>query len=161
MALFGVLRRLVPPNRGMKRPLNSSVQISALPSGINLFRIGAIKDAIQRRLCPGRWAAEKPMVTCYLRYVIDPSKVEEFEHYARLWIPLVERFGGQHHGYFLPSEGANNIALALFTFPSLALYEEYRSKSVEDSECQTAFSYAKETGCILSFERSFFRPVFD
>ena len=63
--------------------------------------------------------------------------------------------------YFLSSEGANNIALALFSFPSLALYEEYRSKSVEDSECQTAFSYAKETGCILSFERSFFRPVFD
>lgn len=101
------------------------------------------------------------MVTCYLRYVIEPSKVEEFEHYARLWIPLVERFGGQHHGYFLPSEGASNIALALFTFPSLALYEEYRSKSVQDSECQTAISYAKETGCIVSFERSFFRPVFD
>ena len=55
------------------------------------------------------------MVTCFLRYVIEPSKVEEFEHYAKLWIPLVERFGGQHHGYFLPSEGASNVALALFS----------------------------------------------
>ena len=100
------------------------------------------------------------MVTCYLRYVIDPSKVKEFEHYAKLWIPLVDRFGGKHHGYFLPSEGASNVALALFSFPSLALYEEYRSRSLQDSACQAAIRYAKETSCIVSFERSFFRPVF-
>jgi hypothetical protein len=100
------------------------------------------------------------MVTCYLRYVIDPRKLQEFEHYGKLWIPLVAKFGGQHHGYFLPSEGANNIALALFTFPSLALYEEYRVKSLADSECQAAFKYANETSCIISYERSFFRPVF-
>lgn len=99
------------------------------------------------------------MVTCYLRYVIDPTKVEEFEHYAKLWIPLVERFGGQHHGYFLPSEGANNIALALFTFPSLATYEQYRKDSFKDEECIAAFDYAKQTQCVLSYERSFFRPV--
>jgi len=53
------------------------------------------------------------MITCHLRYVIDPYKLAEFEAYGRLWIPLVEKFGGIHHGYFLPSEGANNIALAL------------------------------------------------
>jgi hypothetical protein len=100
------------------------------------------------------------MVTCYLRYVIDPSKLKEFEHYGKLWIPLVEKFGGKHHGYFLPSEGANNIALALFTFPSLTAYEQYRTKSFSDSECIAAFKYAGETKCILSYERSFFRPVF-
>jgi hypothetical protein len=100
------------------------------------------------------------MVTCYLRYVIDPYKLNEFEHYGKIWIPLVEKFGGQHHGYFLPSEGANNVALAMFTFPSLASYEEYRTKSLHDSECQAAFKYAEETGCIVSYERSFFRPVF-
>jgi uncharacterized protein (DUF1330 family) len=59
------------------------------------------------------------MITCYLRYIIDPYKLKEFEHYGKLWIPLVEKFGGKHHGYFMPSEGANNVALALFTFPSL------------------------------------------
>jgi hypothetical protein len=48
----------------------------------------------------------------------------------------------------------------MFTFPSLALYEEYRIKSLHDSECQAAFKYAEETGCIISYERSFFRPVF-
>ena len=101
------------------------------------------------------------MVTCYLRYIVDPDKLAEFEHYGKLWIPLVEKFGGQHHGYFLPSEGANNVALALFTFPSLAEYERYRSDSFEDSDCQAAFAYAKETKCILSYERSFLRPVFE
>ena len=83
------------------------------------------------------------MVTIYLRYVLNTAKLKEFEHYGKLWIPLVEKFGGKHHGYFMPSEGANNIALALFTFDSLA-----------------AFKYAETTGCIISYERSFFRPVF-
>lgn len=56
------------------------------------------------------------MITCYLRYIINPSKLKEFEAYGKMWIPLVEKFGGQHHGYFLPSEGANNVALAMFSF---------------------------------------------
>jgi len=100
------------------------------------------------------------MVTCYLRYTVDPKKLREFEHYGKLWIPLVEKFGGTHHGYFLPSESSSNIALALFTFPSLATYEEYRTKSFADPECKRAFQYAEETGCFISWERSFFRPVF-
>ncbi|WP_211442578.1 NIPSNAP family protein [Collimonas humicola] len=101
------------------------------------------------------------MVTCYLRYIIDAGKLKEFEHYGKLWIPLVEKFGGAHHGYFLPSEGANNVALALFTFPSLAAYEQYRIRMADDAECQAAFRYAEQTKCIFSYERSFFRPVFE
>ena len=100
------------------------------------------------------------MVTCYLRYIIDPDKLTEFEHYGKLWIPLVERFGGTHHGYFLPSEGSNNVALALFTFADLATYEEYRNRSFEDPQCKAAFKYAEDSKCIVSYERSFFRPIF-
>lgn len=65
------------------------------------------------------------MITCHLKYTIDPYPVPLFEQYGKLWIDLVNRFSGQHHGYFLPSEGANNIAYALFSFPSLAEYESY------------------------------------
>ncbi len=101
------------------------------------------------------------MITCYLRYIIDPYKLKEFEHYGKIWIPLVARFGGQHHGYFLPSEGVSNVALAMFSFPSLADYEQYRLKSFDDPDCQAAFKYADETRCFLSYERSFFRPVFE
>ena len=101
------------------------------------------------------------MITCYLKYVVDPFKIKEFEHYGKLWIPLVEKLGGTHHGYFMPHEGPNNIALALFTFPSLAEYEQYRSRASDDPDCQKAMEYYRETRCFLSFERSFMRPVFE
>ena len=104
--------------------------------------------------------ARSTVVTIYLRYVLDTRRLKEFEHYGKLWIPLVEKFGGKHHGYFMPGEGASNIALAMFTFDSLASYESYRQRSFEDPDCQAAFRYAEETRCILSYERSFFRPVF-
>lgn len=99
------------------------------------------------------------MITCHLRYSIDPYKVEEFETYARMWIPLVERFGGTHHGYFLPHESANDLAVALFSFPSLAAYEQYQTEARDDAACQAAYTYAAETRCIARYERSFLRPV--
>jgi len=101
------------------------------------------------------------MVSCYLKYVIDPFKLKEFEHYAKLWIPLVKKFGGQHNGYFLPHEGPNNIAVAIFTFSSLADYETYRKKASTDEGCQAAMKYYEETRCFLSFERSFMKPIFE
>src|SRR5215217_7477253 len=67
-----------------------------------------------------------PPITCHLRYEIDPSALDAFERFAKRWIALVERSGGSHHGYFLPSEGASDVAYALFSFPSLADYERYR-----------------------------------
>ena len=48
----------------------------------------------------------------------------------------------------------------MFSFPSFAVYEQYRADSMQDAECQVAFKYAEDTRCILSYERSFFRPVF-
>jgi NIPSNAP len=92
--------------------------------------------------------------------VIDPYKLTEFDHYARPWIPLVARFGGTHHGYLMPSEGANNIAYASFSFESLAAYEKYRQDSMRDADCLAAYAYGLETRCIVSYERSFMRPVF-
>ena len=100
------------------------------------------------------------MITCYLKYTIDPYKLEAFAVYAKMWIPLVNKFGGTHHGYFLPHEGANNVAVALFSFPSLADYELYREKIRRDPDCVAAFKHAEDTRCIVSFERSFMKPVF-
>lgn len=99
------------------------------------------------------------MITCYLRYVIDPYKIADFETYGKMWITLVNAMGGTHHGYFLPDEGANNIAFALFSFPSFALYEAYRARIPGDPECQRAMALAERTRCILSYERTFLRPV--
>ncbi|MGH7421815.1 MAG: NIPSNAP family protein, partial [Candidatus Rokuibacteriota bacterium] len=49
------------------------------------------------------------MVTCYLRYTIDPYQLEVFERYSRMILPLAAKYGGVHHGAFLPHEGPNNI----------------------------------------------------
>ena len=99
------------------------------------------------------------MVTCYLEYIIDPYKLGDFEAYAKLWIPLVNEMGGVHHGYFLPHEGPNNLAYALFSFPSLAAYEVYRAQLADSPRCQAAFKLAEDSRCILSYKRSFVRPV--
>jgi uncharacterized protein (DUF1330 family) len=101
----------------------------------------------------------RSMITCYLRYVIDPYKVEQFEEYAKKWLPLVERFGGSHHGYFLPYEGANNVAIALFSLPSLAAYETYRSQSQTDPDCCAAYDFEKKNHSIISYERTFMRSL--
>ncbi len=100
------------------------------------------------------------MITCCIRYRIDPFKMDEFEAYAKMWIPLVEKFGGQHHGYFMPHEGASDVALALFSFESLAAYENYRAAANNDFECQAAIDFYRQTKCFISYERSFMRPLF-
>jgi len=101
------------------------------------------------------------MVTCFLKYVIDPAKVGEFEHYGKMWIDLVNKMGGIHHGYLIPHEGPNNIGYASFSFNSLAEYEDYRNKIPNNSECKKAIAYATKTKCIISYERNFFKPVFE
>jgi hypothetical protein len=101
------------------------------------------------------------MITCTLTYVIDPAKTAEFETYAKVWIHLVNRMGGQHHGYWLPHEGASDIAYAMFSFPSLAAYEDYRTRLAADPECQAALAYGAKTGCIRRYDRTFTRPVLD
>ncbi len=101
------------------------------------------------------------MITCYIQYEIDPDKIVEFEAYAKAWIPLVERFGGTHHGYFLPHESANDLAVALFSFPSLAEYETYRVESLKDGDCLAAYDFAAETKIIRRYDRHFLRPVLE
>ena len=99
------------------------------------------------------------MITCFLTYTINPEKIFDFEEYGRIWIRLVEKFGGAHHGYFLPGEGACDIAYALFSFPSLAKYEEYRQVAANDDECKNAIEFAKKSGCIIRYDRTFMRPL--
>ena len=99
------------------------------------------------------------MITCTLIYTIDPKKLAAFEVYGQAWIHLVHTMGGIHHGYWLPHEGANDIAYAKFSFPSLADYEVYRARIPSDPECQRVLDHAARTGCILRYERNFTRPV--
>src|ERR1700733_5077005 len=90
------------------------------------------------------------MITCVVEYVIDPAKIEAFERFGRRWIELVDSHGGMHHGYFLPAEGASDRALALFSFPSLAAYEQYRALFGNDPDFIAADRIRDQTGCVLA-----------
>lgn len=99
------------------------------------------------------------MITCVAEYTIDAAKTEAFEQLGRAWISLVNKHGGTHHGYFLPSEGASDRALALFSFPSFADYESYRTLFGVDPEFVNADKIRDQSGCVMRYERSFMRPV--
>jgi hypothetical protein len=99
------------------------------------------------------------VITCVVDYTIDAAKVADFERFAKAWIRLVNTHGGQHHGYFLPSEGASDRALALFSFPSFADYERYRTLFGVDPDFVAADRIRDESGCVLRYERTFMRPL--
>ena len=101
------------------------------------------------------------MITCVVEYTIDATQVDAFERFARAWIALVDRHGGTHHGYFLPSEGASDRALALFSFPSLTAYEQYRQLFGVDPDFVAADRIRDESGCVVRYQRSFMRPVLE
>ena len=67
------------------------------------------------------------MVTCFIRYEIDPFQRDAFRRYAAEWGRIIPRLGGQLIGYFLPHEGSNYEAWGLITIASLAHYEVYRA----------------------------------
>jgi hypothetical protein len=66
-------------------------------------------------------AEEKEVKTiCFIRYQIDPFQTESFRSYAETWGRIIPRCGGYLLGYFLPSEGTNDIAWGLIGFDTLA-----------------------------------------
>ena len=105
----------------------------------------------------GRYAPG--VITCVVEYVIDPTKIEAFERFAHRWMELVDLHGGVHHGYFLPAEGASDRAMALFSFPNLATYEQYRERFGSDADFIAADQIRDESGCVLRYDRTFMRPL--
>ena len=84
------------------------------------------------------------MFTCLIRYTVDMDQLPALEDYARTWMFLIEKYGGTHHGYFMPglapdttpeasfsfpglgTDGPANVAVALFSFPDVQAYDDYR-----------------------------------
>jgi NIPSNAP len=98
-------------------------------------------------------------VTVFIRYQLDPFKRAMFEEYARRWLAIIPRCGGDLRGYWMPHEGTNNIAYALISFESLAAYESYRARLRADDEGIANFNFAEEHKFILSEQRTFLRQV--
>ena len=99
------------------------------------------------------------MITCCIRYTLDPHKLADFEEYARRWPPIIARRGGELIGYFLPKEGPSNWAIALIGIDSLAAYETCRQRLLDDEDARTNVAHAAETACILVEDRTFPRPA--
>jgi hypothetical protein len=98
-------------------------------------------------------------ITVFIRYQLDPFKRAMFETYARRWLTIIPKCGGECVGYWMPHEGTNNIAFALLSFPSLAEYESYRARLRADDEGIANFNFAEEHKFILMEERTFLRKV--
>jgi hypothetical protein len=98
-------------------------------------------------------------ITVFIRYRIDPFKRDVFETYAKRWLSIIPRCGGDLIGYFMPHEGTNDIAYGLISFDSLAAYERYRATLRSDAEGRANFALAEEHKLILGEERTFLRNV--
>jgi hypothetical protein len=123
---------------------------------------------------PGTGERRSALITCFIRYTLNPEKLADFEQYARVWMRLIEKYGGTHQGYFIPHEappaaafsfggigheGPGNIAVALFSFPDVDAYEKYRREVSDDPECQAETRHFHETKCFTKYERTFLQPV--
>jgi hypothetical protein len=98
-------------------------------------------------------------IVVFIRYQIDPYKIEDFRKYAQNWARIIPRCGGHLLGYFMPHEGTNDVGWGLIGFDSLAAYEAYRAKLKADQEARDNFSLAFNNRVILREERSFLEPV--
>jgi hypothetical protein len=54
------------------------------------------------------------MITCFIRYHIDPTKKEQFNQYARNWGQAIPRCGADLIGYFAPHEGSSTLAYGVY-----------------------------------------------
>lgn len=95
------------------------------------------------------------MITCVIRYQIDPFQRDAFEIYAQNWGRVIPRCGGHLLGYLLPHEGTNDEAWGLIAFDSLAAYEAYRARIRADAQGRENFATAQSKRFILREQRTF------
>ncbi|MFC4172783.1 NIPSNAP family protein [Microvirga sp. GCM10011540] len=97
------------------------------------------------------------MITCFIRYEIDPFRVEAFEDYARNWGEAIPRCGADLIGYFAPHEGSSTVAYGVYTIASLAEYEAYKARLRDDPQGRANYDFAKREQFIRREDRIFLR----
>jgi NIPSNAP len=68
------------------------------------------------------------VITCIIRYHIDPARKELFEAYARAWGQAIPRCGADFIGYYAPHEGSTTRAYGVYSIESLTAYEQYKAR---------------------------------
>ncbi|MEQ8291894.1 MAG: NIPSNAP family protein [Roseovarius sp.] len=99
------------------------------------------------------------MLTCVIRYHIDPTKKDQFTRYARNWGQAIPRCGAGLIGYFAPHEGSSTLAYGIYTIPSLAEYEAYRARLAADPLGQENYAFAQSENFLLREDRTFLKLV--
>ncbi|MES2444467.1 MAG: NIPSNAP family protein [Pseudomonadota bacterium] len=99
------------------------------------------------------------MITCFIRYEIDPYRTDAFEQYARAWNEAIPRCGAEMIGYFAPHEGSATTAYGLYSIADLAAYQAYRARLREDPLGQENFAFATKERFIRREDRIFLRHV--
>lgn len=97
------------------------------------------------------------MITCFIRYEIDPFRAEAFDEYALNWGQAIPRCGADLVGYFAPHEGSATTAYGIYNIESLAAYEAYRQRLKGDPAGRANFEFAKREGFIRREDRLFLR----
>ena len=54
------------------------------------------------------------MITCFIRYELEPFQTEPFERYARAWNEAIPRCGADLIGYYAPHEGSATTAYGVY-----------------------------------------------
>lgn len=96
------------------------------------------------------------MITCIIRYEIDPYKHEAFAEYARNWGRVIPRCGADLIGYFAPHEGATTTAYGIYSVADLAAYEAYRAKIKADPVGRENYALSQREQFIRREDRQFF-----
>lgn len=99
------------------------------------------------------------MITCFIRYELDPHKVDAFEHYARNWGQAIPRCGADLVGYFAPHEGSATTAYGVYHIQDLAAYEAYRSRLRDDPLGRENYAFSQCERFIRREDRLFLRNV--
>ena len=97
------------------------------------------------------------MITCFIRYEIDPFRAEAFEQYARNWGQAIPRCGAGLIGYFAPHEGSATTAYGVYTVKDLAAYEAYRARLRDDPLGRANYEFAKRERFITREDRIFLK----
>jgi hypothetical protein len=97
------------------------------------------------------------MITCFIRYQIDPYKRSAFERYAQNWNEAIPRCGAGLIGYFAPHEGSATLAYGVYNIENLAAYEAYRARLAADAQGRENYEFAQRERFILREDRTFLK----
>ncbi|MGI9372301.1 MAG: NIPSNAP family protein [Hyphomicrobiales bacterium] len=97
------------------------------------------------------------MLTCFIRYHIDPTKKDQFIQYAQNWGQAIPRNGADLIGYFAPHEGSSTLAYGVYNVENLAAYEAYRHELMNDPSGQENYQFAQREKFLLREDRTFLK----